>query len=312
MVRRRRSVGAVLVVTLLAGLLAMIPGTPGVLAAAKGSSPRLIEQTETSDVYANGDGTYKAIFYAGPVNFFYKARNQWRKLDKRFRQVGDRIENGAAPARVQLPTKISATDEITIAKDDWSLSFAFTGAKTTRPAKIVKGHVHYDEVAPGVSLDYRMLSNGLKEDIVLDQPRPADSLAIFRFRISPQGATPVAVDGGTAVSLQDGDGHELARIPRGAAVDANGVKGVVDMQLVKQAGAWFVDVIPDAVFLRAAAYPARIDQEGPSIPGCWRRDHGVGSRPQRRSVADPDAAVPAPKQPRTESNEDRSRVNGRP
>ncbi|MCA1832877.1 MAG: DNRLRE domain-containing protein [Actinobacteria bacterium] len=261
---RHRSLVALLAATLITGLLALIPATPTALAAANKTTPRLVRQTETTDVYANADGSRTAVFYAGPANFFDKTTNQWRKLDKEFRRVGDHLENGAGPVRVQLPSDTSA-GKVTVAKDDWSASFALEDAKPNRPGNVTKGQVRYDDVAAaaGVSLDYRMLSNGLKEDIVLDQSLPAGSPDHFRFRLSVAGATPAAVDGGTAIALQDGAGHELARIPRGMMVDAKGAKGVVDMHLVEQGASWFVDVAPDPAFLRGdRAYPVRID---PSI-----------------------------------------------
>jgi hypothetical protein len=260
---RRRSFVAPLAATLVAGLLAMIPGTPAALAAAKSSPPRLVEQTETADVYANDDGTNSAVFYAGPVNFFDKSAKQWRKIDKQFRQVGGHIENGAGPIQVQLPSEVSGSDPITVGKDDWSVSFAFENAKSKRPAKISNGQVRYDDVAPGISLEYRMLSDGLKEDIVLDQAPSAAWPGYYRFRLSADGLNPVAVDGDTAVSLQDADGHELARMPRGTMVDASRALGTVDMKLGTDQAGWFVDVVPDSDFIASSArtYPLRIDPE---------------------------------------------------
>jgi len=96
MMHRRRSLVTGLAVTLVAGLLGMVPGTPPVSAAPKDDSPRLVEQTETADIYANGDGTNTAVFYAGPVNFFDKTAKQWRKVDNQFRRRNNRIENSAA------------------------------------------------------------------------------------------------------------------------------------------------------------------------------------------------------------------------
>ena len=222
---------------------------------------RLVEQTETADIFVNADGTNTAVIYGAPINFFDESAKQWRKIDNEFRQVGGRIENGVGPARVQLPSNLGPADAITVGKDAWSASLTFADAKTKRPAKIGKDKVRYDQVAPGVSLEYRMLSNGLKEDIVLDQPLAAGHSGEFRFRLSLQGATPVAINGGTAVSLRNAVGEELGRIPQGTMVDAKGANGSVDMQLVEQDGSWFVDVTPDLGYLRSAAraYPLRID-----------------------------------------------------
>jgi hypothetical protein len=259
---RRRSFAAPLAATLVAALLAMIPGSPIALASAKSAAAHPVEHTETADISANSDGSRTAVFYASPVNFFDKTTKEWRKLDKAFRQVGDHIENGAGPSRVQLPGRLAANAPITIEKDDWSASLTFPAASSNRPAKIAKGHVRYDDVtAAGVSLDYRMLSNGIKENIDLDAPPAAGAPAQFRFELAVTGATPVAVDGGTAVALQDGAGQELARIPRGTMADANGATGVVDMHLTQDHGVWFVDVVPDSGFLHAAgrAYPVQID-----------------------------------------------------
>lgn len=122
-----------------------------------------------------------------------------------------------------------------------------------------------------------MLSNGLKEDIVLKEPLPAAHPGRFRFQLAVQGATPVAIDNGRAVSFRDGQGQELARIPRGTMVDANGVESAVDMHLVEQNGSWFVDVAPDLGYLRSAdrAYPVRVD---PSFQvGSWTTDTFVDS-----------------------------------
>lgn len=258
---RRRSLVASVAVALVGTLLGTMPGTPAVSAAPKEPSRPLVEQTETADIYANTDGTNTAVFYAGPVNFFDKATNRWRKLDKAFRRTNTRIENGDGPVRVELPSEVSAADQITVRKDGSSVSFAFTEAVSKRPAKLNKGKVRYDDVAPGISLEYRMLSNGLKEDIILSQAPAANWSGRYRFRLATNGLTPVAADGGTAVSLQDGTGTEVARIPRGTMVDAKGLKGIVDMHLVKQNGEHFIDVAPDLNFVRDAdrAYPLVVD-----------------------------------------------------
>ena len=259
MVRRRLFV-APLAATLVAGLLAMIPGTPAALA--KSSPPRLVKQTETADIYANGDDTNTAVFYAGPTNFFDKATNRWRKIDSQLLEVGGRIENAAGPIQVRLPSNLSAADGVTVGKDgDWSASLTFVDATSKRAARINDGKVRYDQVAPGVSLEYRMLSYGLKGDIILVQPLPATHAGRFRFQLSVSGAAPVAVDGGTAVALQDAQGHEVARIPRGTMTDASGADGVVDMRLSQAGGAWLVDVVPDPAFLRSAerTYPIKVD-----------------------------------------------------
>jgi hypothetical protein len=257
-------------ITVVGSLLGMIPGTTAVSAATK---PRqLVAQTETADIFANADGTNTAGFYAAPVNFFDNTAKQWRKVDNAFSRKNDRIENGAGPMRVQLPADLGSTDAVTVEVEDWSASLTFADAKAKRPAKIDEGKVRYEQVAPGISLEYGMLSNGIKEDIILDQPLPPAHSGQFRFGLSVQNASPVAINDGTAVLLRDARGQELARIPQGTMVDANGARGVVDMRLVREAGSWFVDVAPDLGFLRSAdrAYPVRVD---PSVTiGSWTSD----------------------------------------
>lgn len=273
LVAHRRFLGVSAAVTLVGTLLGIVPGTTTVSAEAREEPPRrIVEQTETADIYANGDGTHTAVFYAAPVNFFDSTAKQWRKIDNAFSRKNNRIENGAGPVRVQLPADLGSSDAITVATGYWSASLTFNDARSKRPAKIDKGKVRYEQVAPGISLEYGMLSNGLKEDIVLDRPLPPAHLGQFRFRLSLQNASPVAINDGTAISLRDAHGHELARIPQGTMIDANGATAAVDMRLVKEYGSWFVDVAPDLGFLRSAdrAYPVRVD---PSVTiGSWTSD----------------------------------------
>ena len=265
--RHRRSAApsrvrvASVVVALVGTLLATVPGAPALSAAPKDRDRRLIEQTETADIYTEADGSHTAVFYAGQVNFFDKGTRQWRKLDKQLRRKNARIENGDGPVRVELPSEVGAGDVITVRKDDWAVSYAFAGAASKRPARLNDGRVRYDDVAPGISLEYRMLSNGLKEDIVLDQPPAADWPGYYRFQLSTKGLTPVPVDSGTAIALLDAEGREQGRIPRGTMVDAKGMKGVVDMHLVEHNGDHFIDVAPDVNFVRSAerAYPLTVD-----------------------------------------------------
>ena len=124
----------------------------------------------------------------------------------------------------------------------------------------------------GASLIEETAPNGVKGAIVLDNRPASDAKWQFELVLST-GLTPLIGNGevpglaelrlsSAPIRIVDAEGSVVAEIPIGAARDAKGNKGRVDIDLRRaKAGRWIVEVSADAEWLAAAGreYPVELD-----------------------------------------------------
>jgi len=147
-----------------------------------------------------------------------------------------------------------------------SLGLALRDARAV-PGKHRGSKVWYDEVLPGVRLEFQVATDGVKESIVLKRALKEKDVS-FRFALETAGLEP-RLEGGQVLFY---DEHGLPRwyVPRPFMVDAAGaVSAAVRLQLGRDGEAWFLEIVPDAAWLSdpARCYPVVIDPSLALWPG---------------------------------------------
>lgn len=152
---------------------------------------------------------------------------------------------------------------IQLSGDGWSLGFGLDEARRGVTAERVDDVVLYADVAPGTDLEYRVVQDALKEEIVLHRPpEVAEDTVRYRFAFVTEGLT--AEERAGTVSFVDAAGETVARIPQGVMYDSRvgqPAKRKLDLALVEDDGETFIDVIADAGWLNSPkrVYPVRLD-----------------------------------------------------
>jgi len=132
------------------------------------------------------DGRLKTTLSEQSLHYFDKADKTWKDIDASFKtstKVGKEWESGKNRFSVELE-KTSKQGFLTLATDDGSLSLSLEGGAAVAGVKTKENVVTFKSPFKDVDLEYVLLPDGLKENIVLRKPG-APSQYVFRL-------TPVA------------------------------------------------------------------------------------------------------------------------
>jgi RHS repeat-associated protein len=207
---------------------AMLASDPGCV--------REVGRAANGVVWRGPDQKLTARLYQSPVNF-QAADGAWHAIDTRL--VGDGkggFTNRAGPFSVHLGSDASASSLVRLASAKTSLSFGFDGAlQTTTSALVVPASsavadvggegsdtVTYANVLPGVDVEYHLLSDALKEAIVLNRPLPTGVSPQFKFSVSMSGLSAQTADDGTVEFVDASSDRVVFAIPPGTAFDSSG------------------------------------------------------------------------------------------
>lgn len=292
MVRRRPSLVAGLAVALVAGLLAMIPGTSAVSAAAgdatlpaatpvaKVSAPPMVfpcnkklaapamtdagwslaksmpvvERSQTSTTYEGPCNTRTMEIHQSAVNWMDPSTGTWKPIDRRLiRAESGRWKNASGPFSIELADEMNARSLATVAKDGWSIGFTLDGTNPTT-AVVSDDTVRYLDVVPGIDLEEEVTTTGLKESVVVNVLPSGVGDLTFNFPLNLAGVTPsVAEDGGIMFTA---GGTKVATVAPAVAWDAN--KAPVPGSIVP---------IPQTLVRSGDGWALRL-----TVPASWARD----------------------------------------
>ncbi|HYO61290.1 MAG TPA: Ig-like domain-containing protein, partial [Actinomycetota bacterium] len=147
-------------------------------------------RTQTSKTYLNPNGTLTTTFFSGPVHY-EDGRGRWKEIEDELVATEDgpyAVRNGKNAFDVAFKQDAG---EGYLRFGAGGSAFDFTLQGAARAAATSRGRgVSYDEVMPGVDLDYELLPEGLKETLVLDGPHVPTN---YRFVMSSSGGAPARV-----------------------------------------------------------------------------------------------------------------------
>ena len=232
----------------------------------------LTEQRDATTKYFRlNNGTYVAAIYDSPVHEL-DADGNWIEIDNRLSDTGDEYENSNRATRIKFSKNPQNGKLYTIKGDNyqikWALNnirdsakeakkqdFASNSNQSKLTAKSNSETVLYEDVMPGVSLQYQITGGGLKENILL-----ADSSAaqVFEFDLKTTHLEVAAED--NTVVFRHTDGSIVYTMSAPWMMDANGLTSdKIALTVTGENNHYTVTLSPDMEWLASAAYPVVID-----------------------------------------------------
>jgi RHS repeat-associated protein len=218
------------------------------------------ERTATSATFERHSGLLEARVYDKPINY-KDAEGDWQPIEEGLEETDDgEIVNGASSVDVSLPSELQeGVARLTIG-EEWIASKPLS--IDTEPAEVDNGAAVYDSPTASTVLEYTTLPEGLKEDIVLEDPSSPSSIR-FALTVSPGLSPDLIADG--SILFKDRQGEVVASMPAPTVADADMSAPSTDQvsyQLApRDSGGWVVTVAVDPDWLDAPgrAWPIHID-----------------------------------------------------
>jgi RHS repeat-associated protein len=206
-------------------------------------------RTEFSRTYSTVNGGYVARIFTAPVN--YKAADgSLQPIDDTLRPAADgSFVNKADAYRASVPQSLGDAP-VAYRSKDGSVTLKLEGAADA--AAVVKGATAtYREAFPGVSVKYRSMSTGLKEDVTFATRESVRSL-VYAVAIS-KGLRPRLTKTG-ALRVVDAKGKvrfTIAAPYLQQAGKASPGRGKVAVKLTRTAAGWRMVLTPNAKWIAA-------------------------------------------------------------
>jgi RHS repeat-associated protein len=252
------------------------------------------KRTATSSTFRNTDGSYTTKQYADPI--FYKNSGNWEKIDTGLvedKNAGD-SGNIFGKALGQVESWLASTTTYTVRANDWQARFAATDAeqgmirikkggsqvsfspkdgKSVAPVVTTengKQMVRYNDVWPGIDLEYIVGSDSLKENIII---KNKDATSNVAFTVSGASLQKTKTADGDMLAVTGALDNKFAVQPANLILNTFGL--VTDHSKFSQTykdGVLSVAVNSDYLArLPNTAFPAVID---PTV-SVWTTDIGT-------------------------------------
>jgi RHS repeat-associated protein len=165
-------------------------------------------RSATSSTFVQADGSYKTSISAVPIHY-RDGRGHWRDIDSSLVTSSATGYGWASAANSFHVDFANSADSGLVAFDSGAgarFTLALDGAQAAAAAKSGSDGIQFKNVLSAVDLDYRLLPEGLKENLVLNN---ATAPASYRFTLRvTQGAERLKAlaqpDGSVAFSLGEG------------------------------------------------------------------------------------------------------------
>lgn len=217
-------------------------------------------RTETSNTYLLPDGTMRTELFESPVNYRDEEGN-WQPIEEGLEESpAGAITNGDNSFDLHLPESLD-NEAIRVSTGESWVAERPVGIGT-EDAELEGRVASYESPAAGVSFQFRGLADGLKEDIVLEDPS-APSTLHFLLEAS-SGLTPTLTEAG-AVEFRDQEGNLVTELPAPLMSDSADTPAISDhVHYALEAageGRWQLAVEADPEWLEdpARVLPVRID-----------------------------------------------------
>jgi RHS repeat-associated protein len=258
---------ALLLLVLALTALVMLPIAGSAAESVEGESPTPAraelpgKRTATSGTYRLANGALQTELFSAPVNYETDS-GEWKLIDEGLEEApSGGIVNGANSFDLQLPEEMGE-GSVRLSEDGSWVSYRYLGP-VTEAAELDGATATYEAPSGALSFELQSLSDGLKENIVLDSPgQPSE----YRFALELSGdLTPELLEDGSIV-VRDEDGKAFAALPAPVVSDSSGgLSGPVGAaHYVLEPGAegnWLLSVIASEEWLSdpARVYPVTLD-----------------------------------------------------
>lgn len=238
------------------------------------------KRTETTKTFRLQDGSYYTAQYDDPIHR-RDANGNWQDIDNSLSANGDEYTNSDARVKFSKKTtgngtllalhdgnrkitisldnaKKKVTGEVTNASDR-SASGKTELEKLTSLDKL-SANIRYADVLEDVDLEYVVISNHIKENIIIKEKKDRYS---YTFTIKLNNLSATQTDRGEILLFDEQTGDVLYTIPAGYMQDAGGALSyAVTYTFVNRGnGTYSLTVTPDADWINAAErqFPVTVD-----------------------------------------------------
>lgn len=253
------------------------PSGPPVDAGSASERTELVaERTAYGKVFLNDDGSRTAVLGTEPIHY-RDTGGAWKEIDNELvgAPQGNGYVNRAGGNTFSFAPHGGVPALVRAGRGRDHFSFGIDGGSRTEP--VVDGNeITYEEILPGVDLEFSVLGESLKELVVLNAPPQVQGpLVEMRFPIRFAGMT--ARQDGERIVFEDADGNPAFVVPKpfmfdSAVEETSGESAFsedVHLELASQGGTQFLRLTADAAWLAAPerVYPIYIDPYfGPNTP----------------------------------------------
>ena len=217
------------------------------------------------------DGTTIAAIYDEPVHI-KDSSGTWQNIDYRLSDAGDGYENQDEynTMRVKFSKNPKNGKLYTLKTDDGQIKWSLSGVKESKKdaklsqkskksskldANNVSGTVTYEDILPGVTLQYLVTEGKLKENIIFANKESAGPLQ-FELQTNKFDVT---IEN-NIIYFNNSDGEAVFVMTAPYMIDNNGIlSDKITLSLDGSKNHYTVTVTPDAEWLENAAYPVTVD-----------------------------------------------------
>ncbi|MBR2906600.1 MAG: DNRLRE domain-containing protein [Clostridia bacterium] len=183
------------------------------------------------------DGTYQAVVYGAPIHRLNES-GEWEEIDNSLASVNGAIST--KDSRVKFAKKITGNESLyTLHNGHYKVTVGLFGAEKniegvvtsnsaseegmTKLEKLtnienISSSIVYADILDGVDLEYVLVSNSIKENIIVKEPSEA---YCYTFTLQLNGLV-AELEGGTVVLLDPDTDETIYRIPAPFMYDATG------------------------------------------------------------------------------------------
>lgn len=219
------------------------------------------ERTATSQTFHLPDGGLETRIFANPINY-RDEEGEWRPIDEDLQEGSDSaFANGQNSFDLDLPQQLDEGAVRVSTQEGWVASELLGTA--TQAAEVEDNSASYEAAQAGVAFELASLSNGLKEDIVLDDlSQPSEFTYLLQ---SSAGLAPGQSEDGSIV-FRDEQGHSAFVLPAPVMLDSQpglpAVSADVDYELAERgANEWLLTIKADRGWIESPerVWPIRLD-----------------------------------------------------
>ncbi len=218
-----RIVGFMLVMLLAVGAgVAVGQDDPSEAGAADEANPQVVreihsERTASSRTLELSDGSRRLELSESPINY-RDEEGTWKPIEETLQPAaGGGVENGANSFDVHAPERVGAAP-VRLSEDGSWVSYRLMGSKSDT-AELEGNTASYETADEGTTFRLSTLADGLKEEIVLDDPSQPHS---FDFELeASQGITPALTDNGSVAFEREGESQPFASLPAPTVADSS-------------------------------------------------------------------------------------------
>ena len=249
-----------------------------------------LERKEHSKVYLLKNGRRMMTISREPIHFWDEKNQRYEEIDSQLKSGSNGISVAKGNYRISLPNGKGNTRKVKIQKGSHKIEWEYLGMNegTTESKELTAPHVDYIRRNPafikndpdsqkgkhalvqymaiedGVDLEYEVMNDRLKENIIISSLKPS---YLFFFVLRTNGVIPVLSEDKKSIDfyVKNNKEKEIFRIPTPFMVDAAGVKSyAVTYELTQLAtNEYRLGVLADADWINAQerTLPITIDPQ---------------------------------------------------